>query len=107
VVHKRQKNWRRSLGHGSRIGRTKLEISLVFVSVVFDVDTVYDGEILSMSETRYRNIATEGRRVQARRERLHTGLLTDHARGDWHGSSDARCRTRGRDYWIRTDGPVR
>ena len=79
----------------------------MFVSVVFDVDTVYDGEILSMSETRYGNIATAGRREHARRERLHTGLLTDHARGDWHGSSEARRRTRGRDDWIRTDGPVR
>lgn len=63
-----------------KIGRNKLEISVAFVNGDFDVATVYDGEVLGMSETRCSDIVTAGQCVQARRERLKCGVLTDQER---------------------------
>lgn len=43
-----------------RIGCSKPEISVAFVGGAFDVATVYDGEVLTMSEMRCSDIVTTG-----------------------------------------------
>jgi len=65
---------------GVRIGRNKPEISVAFAGGVFDVATVYDGEVLTMSETRCSGIVTTGQCVHSRTQRLRTGALTEQER---------------------------
>lgn len=48
-----------------RVGRYKLEISVAFLDGAFDVATVYDGEVLTMSETRSSDIVTTGQCVHS------------------------------------------